>query len=53
MSYEDRPCFACDHGIILVCPRPLDRPLKKPCPKCQGTGSVTVFVYPRRKRRAG
>lgn len=53
MSYEMRPCFSCDGGIILVCKRPMDRPKRRPCPKCQGTGTVTVFLYPRKSRRAG
>ena len=54
MAHETRPCFCCDRGIILVCKRPMDRPEKRPCPKCSGTGFVRVFVYlPRRKRRAG
>ncbi len=48
-TYAERPCFACDRGTILVCERPMDRPKRKPCPKCGGTGFVAVYLYPARK----
>ena len=48
-TYEERPCFAGAGGIIRVCERPMDRPKKKPCPKCGGTGFVAVYLYPTRK----
>jgi hypothetical protein len=53
VSYERCPCFACDRGVILVCKRPMDRPEKRGCPKCSGTGYVWAFLYPLRKGRAG
>ncbi len=27
----------------------MDRPKRKPCPKCGGTGLVAVYLYPTRK----
>lgn len=52
MAYERRACFACDHGTILTRPRPMDRPVRKPCPMRSGTGFVSVFVYPKREQKA-
>jgi hypothetical protein len=46
-TYEERPCFACNSGMILHAERPMDRPKRKPCPKCGGTGFVAVYLYPR------
>lgn len=48
-TYQERPCFACDRGTIRVCERPMDRPKKRPCGKCGGTGFVAVYLYPTRK----
>ena len=48
-TYAERPCFACDRGYIRVCERPMDRPKRKPCLKCGGTGFVAVYLYPRKE----
>lgn len=52
-TYAERPCFACDRGTILVCERPMDRPKRKPCPKCGGTGFVAVYLYPPLRKEVG
>ncbi len=52
MAYEETPCFACEFGVILVCERPMERPTRTVCGHCGGTGMVSVYVYPKRRRRA-
>jgi hypothetical protein len=49
-SYEERDCYACDRGRVYVAPT-LERPGGwRPCPRCNGTRRVLVFVYAKMRR---
>lgn len=49
-GYEERVCWRCDRGRVLHAAGPMDRPVWTRCAHCGGTGTVTVFLYPRRRR---
>jgi len=52
-GYEARVCFHCDRGRVLHADDPMARPVWTRCQHCGGTGTVTVFLYPKLSRRRG
>lgn len=51
LGYEERPCWRCDRGRILHADDPMAPPVWTRCQHCTGTGTVTVFVYPKLGQR--
>lgn len=52
MAHEERDCWRCDRGKVLRSSHPMERPTWTKCGHCNGSGTVSVYVYPKRQRRA-